>query len=78
MAETDIIADKSYDEKLLREKNQYIQTQINAPGRIYSKSSGKNIDRYVYEMRPLVDNIFASLKQLRDMATRYDLLKRNY
>ena len=49
------------------------------PGEEFTRSlGGKNIDRYVYEMRPLVDNIFASLKQLRGMATQYDQLKRNY
>ena len=36
------------------------------------------MDWYSYKIRNLVENLFARLKHFRDIATRFDKLKRNY
>lgn len=48
------------------------------PMRSNSKSSYKEFDKYLYQLRHLVENAFARLKYFRVIATRFDNLTRNY
>ncbi len=73
-----VIADKGYD-------SQAIRTQIEAKGatpviprRKNSKLGNQDLDRHLYKLRHLVENMFARLKHFRAVATRYDKLKRNF
>lgn len=73
-----VIADKGYD-------SQAIRSQVEAKGAIpviprkkNSRLGNADLDRHLYKLRHLVENMFARLKQFRAVATRYDKLKRNY
>ena len=48
------------------------------PIRSNRKRSNKEFDKYLYQLRHLVENAFARLKHFRAIATRFDKLARNY
>jgi len=73
-----IIVDRSYDSKVLREKIRDKNAISVIPRKKNSKVANDDIDWCLYKYRHLVDNVFARLKQYRDIATKYDKLKRNY
>ncbi len=72
-----IIADKGYDSEdirvLIREKK---STPL-IPKKKNSKTRNGDMDWCLYKYRHLVENVFARLKHVRAIATRYDKLKRN-
>ncbi len=73
LTETDMVcADKGYDSEPLREQIRQTGTKAN------SQSNNDHMDWYLYKIRHLVENTFCRLKQFREIATRYDKLKRNY
>ena len=75
---TYLIADKGYDAEHIRicAKNKDMIPII--PMRSNSKRSNKEFDKYLYQLRHLVENAFARLKHFRAIATRFDKLARNY
>lgn len=73
-----IIADQGYDSEALREQIRNKNAIPVIPRKKNSKVGNADIDWCLYKYRHLVENVFASLKQYRGIATRYDKLKRNY
>jgi transposase len=73
-----LIADKGYDNEVLRENIKKQGAQSFIPRKANSKIGNQNIDWGLYKYRHLVENSFARLKHFRSIATRYDKLKRNY
>ena len=73
-----LIADKGYDAENIRifAKNKKMIPII--PMRSNSKRLNKEFDKYLYQLRHLVENAFARLKHFRAIATRFDKLARNY
>ena len=55
-----------------------ILNQANILRKANIKSNNDHMDWYSYKIRNLVENLFARLKHFRDIATRFDKLKRNY
>ena len=79
LKDTDAVcADKGYDSDTLRAQIMATATKANIPRKSNTKSNNDHMDWYLYEIRHLVENTFARLKQFRGIATRYDKLKRNY
>ena len=50
----------------------------NIPNRKNSKTGNSHMDWHIYEARHVVENMFATLKHFRGLATRYDKLKNSY
>lgn len=73
-----IIADRGYDSEALREQIRDKNAIPVIPRKKNSKVDNDDIDWCLYKYRHLVDNFFDRLKQYRDIATRYDKLKRNH
>ena len=73
-----LIADKGYDSEKIRilARKQNIVPII--PMKSNSKRENQEFDRYLYQLRHLVENAFARLKHFRAIATRFDKLARNY
>lgn len=73
-----LIADKGYDAEKIRRfaKSKHMIPII--PMRSNSKRLNKEFDKYLYQLRHLVENAFARLKHFRAIATRFDKLARNY
>lgn len=79
LTETDMVcADKGYDSEPLREQIRQTGTKANIPKKSNSQSNNDHMEWYLYKIRHLVENTFCRLKQFREIATRYDKLKRNY
>lgn len=53
-------------------------TKANIPKKSNTRSNNNYKDWYLYEIRHLVENTLARLKQFRGIATRYEKLKQNY
>ena len=75
---TYLIADKGYDAEQIRIYAQNKDMITIIPMRSNSKRSNKEFDKYLYQLRHLVENAFARLKHFRAIATRFDKLARNY
>ena len=75
---TYLIADKGYDAEHIRIYAQNKDMIPIIPMRSNSKRSNKEFDKYLYQLRHLVENVFARLKHFRAIATRFDKLARNY
>lgn len=76
-----VIADKGYDSedlRLLIERKNKGHTTANIPRRKNSKRGNLEIDWYLYKIRHLVENTFATLKHYRGIATRFDKLKQSF
>ena len=72
------IADKGYDGEYFRWVIRECDSIPVIPRKLNSKIGNKNLDKYLYKQRHLVENIFARLKHFRSIATRFDKLKRNF
>lgn len=72
------IADRGYDDEILRQQIRNKQSIPVIPRKKNSKIGNKDIDWILYKYRHLVENVFARLKHFRAIATRYDKLKRNF
>src|SRR5690606_13724935 len=75
---TYLIADKGYDAGHIRIYAQNKDMIPIIPMRSNSKRLNKEFDKYLYQLRHLVENAFARLKHFRAIATRFDKLARNY
>lgn len=73
-----IIADKGYDAQAIREQIEARNATPVIPRKKNSKVGNQNLDRHLYQLRHVVENMFARLKHFRAIATRYDKLKRNF
>lgn len=73
-----LIADKGYDAENIRifVKNKNMIPIITMKSN--SNRLNKEFDKYLYQLRHLVENAFARLKHFRAIATRFDKLARNY
>jgi transposase len=72
------IADKGYDDEVLRAQVKNNNETPIIPRRKNSKTGNNDIDWTLYKYRHLVENAFARLKHFRAIATRFDKLARNY
>ncbi|SFJ06080.1 IS5 family transposase, partial [Nitrosomonas sp. Nm34] len=73
-----IVADKGYDSEWLREQITKKGARAVIPGKRNSLKGNADMDWGLYQYRHWVENAIARLKQYRAIATRYDILKRNY
>ncbi len=73
-----IVADKGYDCEELRTKIKDKKAIPVIPRKSNSKVGNNDMDWCIYKYRHLVENVFARLKHVRAIATRYDKLKRNF
>jgi transposase len=65
-----LLADRAYDSKAIIEKAVLQGMEIVIPSRKNAKVK-RNIDKYIYKARSLVENTILTLKQWRGIATRY-------
>ncbi|OUY08526.1 transposase [Acinetobacter populi] len=72
-----LLAVKGYDAENIRifVKNKNMIPVI--PMRSNSKRLSKEFDKYLYQLRYLVENVFSRLKHFRAIAIRFDKLARN-
>jgi transposase len=73
-----LIADKSYDSQIIRDKGQALGMSVIIHRKKNSTKGNKGLYWPLYKLRHLVEDAFARLKQYRAFATRYDKLTRNY
>jgi transposase len=73
-----LIADKGYDNEILREQVRNKLSVPIIPRKNNSLTGNFDIDWSLYKHRHLIENLFARLKHFRSIATRYDKLKRNF
>ena len=73
-----LIADTGYDSQAIRDSVESNGKTTNIPRRKNSKIGNSGLDKCMYSLRHLVENMFARLKHFRAIATRYDKLKRNF
>ena len=73
----EVLADKGYDSKDLREWLQSRGTQAVIPSRSNRKQP-YNYDKALYKQRNIIERMFCRLKDFRRIATRYDKLARNF
>jgi transposase len=73
-----MITDKGYDCERVREKARSKSMVPIIPRRQNSGKNNPEFDKHLYKLRHLVENLFARLKHMRGIATRYDKLKRNF
>jgi transposase len=73
-----VLADKGYDaDARLVTPLLAAGKQVVIPPRSHRKTP-RDYDAHLYKSRHLIENIFASLKRYRCLATRYDKTKRNF
>lgn len=72
------IADKGYDSEPLRIQIREKGSVPIIPRKQNSTIGNHDMDWCLYKYRHLVENLFARLKHFREIATRYDKLKRNF
>lgn len=78
MAPDGLIADKAFDaDERVREPLAQAGKQAVIPPRAHRKAPPE-FDHHLYKERHLIENFFASLKQYRAIATRYDKAARNF
>ena len=74
-----LIADRAYNEKKIREKLADRDTHVIIPKKVNSIDKTDNgFDKHLYKLRNLVKNLFARLKHFRSIATSYDKGKNNF
>lgn len=73
-----LMADKGYDSESIREKARAYRMIPVIPRRSNSTKENAEFDAYLYQIRHLVENIFARLKHFRSIATRFEKLARNF
>ncbi|MEC7118784.1 MAG: IS5 family transposase [Pseudomonadota bacterium] len=73
-----LIADTGYDSQSIRDRVGLSGKKAVIRRRKNSKVGNAELDKYMYSLRHLVENMFARLKHFRAIATRYDKLKRNF
>ncbi|HVT63460.1 MAG TPA: IS5 family transposase [Legionellaceae bacterium] len=73
-----LIADKGYDNEMLREQIRNKSSVPIIPKKNNSITGNFDIDWSLYKHRHLIENLFARLKHFRSIAPRYDKLKRNF
>jgi transposase len=73
-----VIADKGYDSEAIPIKIEEKPSTSVIPRKKKSTIGNEGMDWCLYKYRHLVENVFARLKHLRSIATRYDKLIRNY
>lgn len=73
-----LIADRGYDSEALRDQVRKKNGTPIIPRKKNSKTGSDDIDWDLYKCRHLVENAFAKLKHFREIATRFDKLKRNF
>ena len=73
-----LLADKGYDadERVLLRLEQAGKTAIIPPKT--NRKHPRTYDKDMYQVRHLIENFFAKLKQFRAIATRYDKTARNF
>ncbi len=72
-----VVADKGYDADTLRRSLRPAGAVPVIPGRSNRKRAVRH-DPERYRGRHLIENAFCRLKDFRRVATRYDMLARNY
>ena len=73
----ELVADKGYDSRALREWLEARGTRPVIPPRRYRRVQYA-YDRTVYRQRNIIERMFCRLKDWRRIATRYDKLARNF
>ena len=73
-----VIADKGYDSEAIRFQIQNKSSTPVIPRKRNSRLGNSTLDRGLYRVRHLIENLFARLKHFRSIATRFDKLSRNY
>jgi transposase len=69
-----ILADKAYDTDAIRNFAKQHKCWANIPAKANRKQTF-SFSRWVYRQRNLVERFFNRIKQMRGLATRYDLIK---
>lgn len=72
------IADKGYDSDEIRECARKKGMKPIIPRRSNSHKDNLEFDKHLYKIRHLIENLFARLKHLRSIATRFEKLARNF
>ncbi len=79
LSETDVLcADKGYDSDALQVHIKQAGCFNNISHKQNTKSTNNHTDWHLYKSRHFVENAFATLKQFRAVATRFDKLKQSY
>ena len=73
-----IIADKAYDSKSIRDHISLLGGESTIPRRSNSREKDDSFDSYIYKLRHLVENLFARLKHFRSIGARFEKLARNF
>ena len=73
-----LLADKGYDadERVIERLQQQGKTAVIPPKR--NRTHPREYDKDLYKARHLIENFFATLKQYRAIATRYDKRAKNF
>ena len=71
-------ADRGYISEKLSEFLSQQRVHPNIPNKRNSLSGNAHMDWHIYKARHVVENMFATLKHFRGLATRYDKLKNSY
>ena len=65
-----LIADKGYDSDEILDLARDAKMQVVIPPK-RNRTKQREYDKYLYQLRHLVENVFLTLKQWRGIATRY-------
>ena len=78
LAADTLLADKGYDAdgRVIERLQQQGKTAVIPPKR--NRTTAREYDKDLYKERHLIENFFATLKQYRAIATRYDKRGRNF
>ena len=71
-------ADRGYISENISESLSQQGVHPNIPNKRNSLSGNAHMDWHIYKARHVVENMFATLKHFRGLATRYDKLKNSY
>ena len=74
---SELVADKGYDSKALREWLQERGTQPVIPPR-NNRKTRYNYDKAIYKQRNIIERMFCRLKDWRRIATRFDRNLKNF
>lgn len=73
-----IIADKGYDSAKIRKSAEKNGSVPVIPNRKSNHQPNPHFDEALYQLRHLIENLFARMKHFRAIATRYDKRARNF
>ena len=73
-----LVADKGYDSEAIRDEVRARGARPIIPRKSNSTKPNPEFDSHLYKLRHLVENLFARLKHLRSIATRFEKLARNF